>query len=89
MQNLGMPDEIIGNSDYGYLSYGSFRFGHLNNIINEFAILLPHGVSGQFEVDAEVMIVSQLTQLLPFIKFLTYNIINWFSYKEEDIDFFI
>ena len=92
-EKIGDPDSVIGDTIRGYLMYDCLRFGYLDDIVDEIAILFC--VDDNFRlkinlenVDDEITVIAGTTKINEFIKLLSINGINWQSqYRKNELDY--
>ncbi|GAA3582440.1 hypothetical protein [Snuella lapsa] len=96
---LGKPDEVVGDDNYGYLSYKEFRYGYnTNRSISEMSIefvslenkyKFKDLKSEQYgEIFIESFSISSKTKIHKFIRFLNHLQLPWEANSDSDKDYF-
>jgi hypothetical protein len=89
---LGRPDDVIGDSQVGYLMYGIFRIGYRGNIIDEMALFFYKDpdvcICLDYKDDEEYFEISAHAKINEVIRLMNYRGISWNCYDKSNSDYF-
>lgn len=92
-EKLGQPEELVGDSNVGYLEYGIISFGYFGNVIDELAIRFYKNKTIRFVTKetefGEAGKIDGDTKINEFIYLLNSRSLLWDCYDKSNLDYFI
>ncbi|SFM74852.1 hypothetical protein SAMN05428949_0654 [Chitinophaga sp. YR627] len=91
LQNIyGFADEVIGDSNAGYLRYSDIRIGYFGDYIDEVAITFDKDPHFKIEIEGleDLKHVDREMKMNQFIHILNYAGLRWSSkYRDNHLDY--
>jgi len=89
-EKYGTANEVVGDSNAGYLNYGYIRVGYFGGYVDEVAIMFNDDPQFKIEIEEleEMKFIDGETNINQFVHILNYAGIRWSSeYRKNHLDY--